>query len=309
MSGGIPTIGIALICVGVLGILTWIFLIVSDSAQGEVDWDPRNSYIVALDLYEDASYSAATDRLNKIDDEKRRTMGPELQKKFKELEELLAQKEQDTDQAAANMLGTEWKSTQLDRFRNDRLSGKNPPRERVRVYLKRVKEFKTRWPRHPELQEVLRYEALFKEICDLSEPATYSEIAYEVKTMTWAKPRNYKGAFVVVERHLAANPGDKSQCEALLATMRTEQADHFNEMMLQAKYDWEKDQRGQAVAGLIQLITLLEDDSLSDQAAEELVRLPGIDEWLRGYKSGRPEKFREITQHPTVAAKARELGL
>ena len=61
-------------------------------------------------------------------------------------------------------------------------------------------------------------EARFKEICDLSSPATFTDIAYDVKTMTWAFPRDYKGAFALVEKHLIANPGDATHCNELLAT-------------------------------------------------------------------------------------------
>jgi hypothetical protein len=207
------------------------------------------------------------------------------------------------------MIGTEWKSTQLDRFRNQRLKGKNPPKERVRVYLKRIKEFKSRWPTHPELDEVLRYEARFKEICDLSQPATYVDLAYEVETMTWAKPRNFKGAFALINQHLAANPGDEPQVKELLATMRTLQSEQFEEMSLQVRYDWEKDERGKAVAYLVQIITLFEDASMATQAAEQLVQLKGIDEWLRGYKKDRAEEYAKLIRHPVIAAEVLKLGL
>ena len=207
----------------------------------------------------------------------------------------------------ANMIGTEWKSTQLDRFRNQRLIGSNPPRERVRVYLKRIKEFKSRWPTHPELDEVLRYEARFKEICDLSEPANYSDLAYEVETMTWAKPRNFKGAFALIDQHLAANPGDEAQVKELIAAKQTLQSEQFEEMMLQAKYEWEKENKGQAVALLVQVITLFEDASMATKAAEELVHLPRIDEWLRGYKKDQAEKYAKLIKHPVIAAMAVEV--
>ena len=48
---------------------------------------------------------------------------------------------------------------------------------------------------------------------------------------------------------------------------------------------------------------------MATQAAEELVRLPGIDEWLRGYKKDRAEKYAELLRHPVVAGAAREFGL
>ena len=127
--------------------------------------------------------------------------------------------------------------------------------------------------------------------------------------MTWAMPCDYKGAFVVVEKHLIANPGDASHCNALLATMRTEQAEYFEDRMLQAKYHWKKSEQGQAVEWLVQLIIKLEDQVMAQQAADELVRLPGIKPWLSGYKEERPEKYSVLLRHPTIAGKVQELGI
>jgi hypothetical protein len=272
-------------------------------------YDPVERYRVAVTRFNEANYGAATQSLDLIDQQTLSSMDPTLRAKYKELRSKLEEKKKETERSMANMIGTEWKSTQLDRFRNQRLIGSNPPRERVRVYLKRIKEFKSRWPTHPELEEVLRYEARFKEICDLSEPANYSDLAYEVETMTWAKPRNFKGAFALIDQHLAANPGDEAKIKGLIAEKQTLQSEQYTEMMLQAKYEWEKGESGQAVAGLVQIITLFEDASLATQAAEELVRLRGIDEWLRGYKKDRAEKYGELTRHPVIAAKVRELGI
>lgn len=42
---------------------------------------------------------------------------------------------------------------------------------------------------------------------------------------------------------------------------------------------------------------------MATKAAEELVRLPGIEEWLRGYKTDRAEKYAELIRHPVIAAK------
>ena len=292
------------------GILLIGFLVFRGMGTNEgTGYDPVERYSVAVTRFNEGNYGAATQSLDLIDEQTLFGLDPSLRAKYKELRGRLEEKKKETDQTLANMIGTQWKATQLDRFRTQRLIGTNPPRERVRVYLKRVKEFKSRWPTHPELDEVLRYEARFKEICDLSEPATYSDLAYEVETMTWAKPRDFKGAFALIDQHLAANPGDEAQVKELIAAKQTLQSEQFEEMMLQAKYEWEKDERGQAVAGLVQVITLFEDASMATQAAEELVRLPGIDEWLRGYKKDRAEKYAELLRHPVIAGAAREFGL
>ena len=301
VSKGMPQwvlglIGGALLLVG--------FLVFKNMGTNEgTGYNPVERYKVAVSRFNEAHYGASGDSLDLIDEQTYASMDPSLRAKYKELRGKLEEKRKETERSLANMIGTEWKSTQLDRFRTQRLTGTNPPNERVRVYLKRVKEFKSRWPTHPELDEVLRYEARFKEICDLSQPATYTDLAYEVETMTWAKPRNFKGAFALIERHRAANPGDEAQVNELVALKQTLQSEQFTEMMLQAKYEWEKEERGQAVAGLVQIITLFEDASMATKAAEELVRLPGIEEWLRGYKTDRAEKYAELIRHPVIAAK------
>ncbi len=307
VSKGMPQWAIIVIGAGLLLVALMVFR--GMGTNEGTGYDPVERYRVAVTRFNEANYGAATQSLDLIDQQTLASMDPTLRAKYKELRGKLEEKKRETERSMANMIGTEWKSTQLDRFRNQRLIGSNPPRERVRVYLKRIKEFKSRWPTHPELDEVLRYEARFKEICDLSEPANYSDLAYEVETMTWAKPRNFKGAFALIDQHLAANPGDEAKIKGLIAEKQTLQSEQYTEMMLQAKYEWEKGERGQAVAGLVQIITLFEDASLATKAAEELVRLRGIDEWLRGYKKDRAEKFAELIRHPVIAAKVRELGI
>jgi len=307
MSKGMPPWGYALIGLGLTGFV-WLLVKNMDLGSG-TGYDPHERIRVASELYNEANHNGATQSLDLIDETTLSRMSPELRSKYNELRRRIEEKKHETDTDMANMLGTKWKATQLDRFRSDRLYGTNPPRERVRVFLKRVREFKERWPAHPEMDEVLRHETRFKEICDLSKPATFIDMAYEVKTMTWAMPRDYKGAFTVVEKHLIANPGDSAHCNGLLATMRTEQAEYFEDRMLQAKYHWEKNEGGQAVEWLVQLVIKLQDQEMAEDAADELVRLPGIEGWLNGYKEDRPEKYAALIEHPTISAKARELGL
>lgn len=307
VSKGMPAWGVGLILAGI-GLVGFV-VVRGMSLDKGTGFDPGECIRVASVLYNEADHGAASDRLDKIDSVGLASLSSNQRAQYDNLRKRLAARGRDTDNDMANMLGTKWKATQLDRFRADRLHGANPPRERLRVYLKRVREFKERWPAHPEMAEVLRYETRFKEICDLSDPANFTDMAYEVKTMTWAMPRDYKGAFLVVERHLIANPGDAAHCNELSATMRTEQAEYFEDRMQQAKYHWKKKEEGQAVEWLVQLIIKLEDQGMAQQAANELVLLPGIDQWLKGYKDDRPLKFGILVRHPTVAAAVRELGV
>jgi len=313
VSKGVPAWVFALAGLGLLGLTAFVIVpnfilpkLFSDEGTG---YDPVERIRVATANFNDANMGGATQSLDLIDEETLARMSPELRKKYNELRSRIAEKEKENALSIAHDKGTKWKSTQLDRFRTDRLHGAKPPRERVRVYLKRVREFKERWPAHPEMDEVLRYEARFKEICDLSSPATFTDIAYEVKTMTWAFPRDYKGAFALIEKHIIDNPGDAAHCNELLATMRSEQEEFFIDRKLQVRYEWERDKKGQAVEILIQLILTLGDEDMVQESADELVSMKGIEDWFRGYKEDRPEQFAELRKHPTVAAKVSSLGL
>jgi hypothetical protein len=307
VSKGTPVWVFGLVGAGLMGLAALLLpRMFSDEGTG---YDPTERIRVASIAFNEANYGGATQSLNLIDEETLTRMSPELRAKYDELRKRLVEKSKEGERLMAHDKGTQWKSTQLDRFRTDRLHGAKPPRERVRVYLKRVREFKERWPTHPEMDEVLRYETLFKEICDLSSPATFTDIAYEVKTMTWAFPRDYRGAFALIEKHLIANPGDAAHCNELMATMRAEQEEFFIDRKQQVKYEWQKNQKGQAVEILVQLIITLEDQMMIQEAADQLVDLPGIDDWFKGYKEDRPEQFSTLRQHPTVSAKVSSLGL
>ncbi len=307
VSKGMPVWVFGLVGAGLMGVAALLLPgMFSDEGTG---YDPTERIRVASVAFNEANYGGATQSLDLIDEQTLSRMSAELRAKYDELRRRLAEKGKEGELLMAHDKGTQWKATQLDRFRTDRLHGAKPPCERVRVYLKRVREFKERWPTHPEMDEVLRYEALFKEICDLSTPATFTDIAYEVKTMTWAFPRDYKGAFALIEKHLIANPGDAAHCNELMATMRTEQEEFFIDRKQQVKYEWQKNNKGQAVEILVQLIITLEDQDMAQEAADQLVDLPGIDTWFKGYKEDRPKQFSTLRQHPTVSAKVQALGL
>jgi hypothetical protein len=207
-----------------------------------------------------------------------------------------------------NQAGTEYLETQLKKFERQRLQGQPAP-ERVRVFLKRCRHFRDTWPTHPDLGWVTRHETRFKRFVDLSVPPTFQDVAYEVKTMTWAKPRDYALAFALIDDFLATVGGDeRAQTLELMDRLTAEREEYFLDRMLQAKYEWENGRTGPAVAWLVSLITRVGDREMEDKAAAEMVRLPGIDGWLRGYKSNQPEKFRALMRNRIVASKVRELG-
>jgi hypothetical protein len=52
-----------------------------------------------------------------------------------------------------------------------------------------------------------------------------------------------------------------------------------------------------------------EDEAMVAKAANELVRLPGVEPWLAGYQRDQPHTWEPLMENRTVHAKARELGL
>ena len=180
----------------------------------------------------------------------------------------------------------------------------------MRVFLKRCREFRERWPNHPEMDWVDRYERRYSQLVDLSEPPTFTDIAYEVKTLTWAMPRDYVQAFALLrEFRESASPDDREAALALEEKLRAEQAEYFTDRMQQAKWHWERNERGKAVGWLVELVIGVDDPDMVDQAASELVNLPGIEAWLRGYQADKPEKFARLVKNERVRELARKLEL
>jgi hypothetical protein len=154
-----------------------------------------------------------------------------------------------------------------------------------------------------------RYETRFRGIVDLSAPPTYADVAFEIESLTWAKPRDYEEAFAILERFIQTGPAaERDRALALKDKLDAERAEYFEDRMLQAKWHWEKDERGQAVEWLVQVIMKIGDPALAAEAARELLLLPGIEGWLSGYKENSPDKWQRLVREPSVADYAAEHG-
>lgn len=203
-----------------------------------------------------------------------------------------------------------YRQTQLVNFQRRYMAGDNPPRERVRVFLKRLQEFRRRWPAYPEMDWIDRQERLYSRLASLADPPNYTDIAYEVLTLTWAKPRHYRQAADLVRSFAeGASGSEREQALALLDELAQGEKEFFDDQMLQAKYHWERKESGKSVGVLISLILYLDDPGHVDQAARELVNLPGFDEFLRGFRRESSERYDQLIQQPRVREAARKVGL
>lgn len=211
--------------------------------------------------------------------------------------------------AEINQAGTVYVGTQLRKFEKAYLKGKPKP-PRVRVYLQRLATFKERWPQHPEIPWADRMIKRYSKIIDITQPKTFEDIAFEVKTLTWAMPRDYKQAFVLLDAFVdKASSEDYEPVMTLINEKEEERTAYFLDRMLQAKHEWNKGEKGAAVEWLAQIVTKIGEPKMEDEAADLMLSIPGIEGPLAGYKEGRRDMFDALMLNENLAAKAKELGL
>lgn len=302
---GIPTWGLAAIVLVVVVIGFFLMRGLVEST-GDTRGNPYERLRVAKECFEQSYNQRALDELADVDLE----LAPELRAEVEELRAKIQSHNETAELVEWNTRGSEFLETQIKRFFSDRMQGDNVPRERARVFVARCREFRRKWPKHPEVGWVERYQERFEPIAALDQPATFADVSFDIETLTWAKPRAYGKAFALLDEfdQRASGP-DREAAKELRAKLVTERQDYFTDRMLQAKYYWEKDEPSKSVGELVQLIVYIGDEDMANQAASEMLELPRIDEHLLGYKNHYPDRWNELLQNPLVRAKAGELGL
>jgi FHA domain len=271
--------------------------------KGASSFNPVTRYNEAVAYHNVGEHDRAQQVLDNLD---RASLPPDLRAKVEELEASIRDAHAERKLDFHNEQGTEYLDTQLKRFEKERLQG-DPPPEAVRVFLKRCRTFRETWPQHPDMDWVDRREARFRGYVDLGQPATFKDVEYEIKTLTWAMPRDYKQAFQLLDDFLAHASGeDHARALELQAKLVEERQAYFDDRMQQAAWLWRRDAKGEAVEWLAQLVLKVGDDAMQAAAAKELIGLPGIEGWLRGYKRDRPEKFDGLMEDAQIRAFARE---
>lgn len=230
----------------------------------------------------------------------RPNLDPEWREKFEALRKEAEDRLATQTVAATNTGGTEYLDTQIKRFETKRLDGNAKPN--VRVLLLRMHEFIDRWPTHDERDWVERRITRYSKIVDLDDPPSYDDVAYEVKTMTWASPRDYLGALAILDKFSAtASAGDQGKISSLLDTMYVEQEAFFNERLEMAEWEWKDGGKpGKAVVRIVQLIVMIGDEEMANTAASVLVQMTAIEEWLRTEKVQNPKRFAALVANPIV---------
>ncbi len=206
---------------------------------------------------------------------------------------------------ARNTTGTKWFTTQLEKFQTSYL--KRNTRPEARVFLKRIAQFRSDYPRHPKVTDGWcdRFAERYAEVAKLNEPPTMEDLAFEVKTLTWARPHDYKKSFELLEAFLlTARGSDEMAAKALVQEKITKRKEYFDERILYARKYWDDNEPNRAVAELAQLVAKVGDPAMEDQAADFLLKFPGLDGYLRSYKRDRVSTFEALMRNESLRAYA-----
>ncbi len=259
----------------------------------------QQQYFHAVDMYKSGMLAAAVADLDKIP--KDADLPAELAGKIADLRAEIEQSKQLGDEAVANEAGTKFLDTQLKSFEQTRLQGKID-RPAARVFMKRIAEFERRWPNHPQIEWAQRMKASYSVMVDMSQPPTYADIAFEVETLTWANPRDYRQALGLLKRFADSADADaRAKALALVDQKLKERKEWYEDRTQQAKFEYERNQVGKAVNWLLVLSTYTGDDEMERVAAQRLLDIPRLDEHLRGYRNSRPDWWPQIAGNPVIA--------
>lgn len=201
----------------------------------------------------------------------------------------------------SNMIGSKYLERKLRNYADEHLAGK-PQTSRIRIFIKRTDYFLKRWPDHPEVDWVKRERDRFKGAIDLNAPLTFEDVAWEVEILTRAKPRDYKEALDAIDEFIAtANDDDKKRAKILRSEVIVDRAEMHEENMVQAKrmFEYENDET-KSISRLVWGVIGTGDETMSNEAASYLLKMPNCDAFLRGYRTTQPLVFERLAEHPML---------
>ena len=299
-SQSLPSALIVVISLAVAGVG---FLLVRSGAEGlddEAFSEVASETRIQAKLAE-ADFRSARKEIDKVR-RHRKELDPTWHAKFKRFEKDVEAAEEEARLLARNSQGDVYFQGQLDNFIDNYLE--TPNRPAARVLLTRISGFEKEYPRHPQLAWCKRMKERWRATAAPNEAATYEDLAFEVKTMTWAMPRDYKTAFRLIDNFVADSTGsDRAMAEALRDEHEGTRREYFEDRMLQAKYEYGHDsgeQKSSAVRWLTELITKIGDDEMANKAADVMVKIPGIEGPLRGYYNSERDTYDALVENAIV---------
>lgn len=234
---------------------------------------------------------------------------PDLKARYEAIKKNLETADAKDEQNLSNKAGTAFLNSQLKNFEKNRLKG-NPAKKKIRVFLLRCREFREKFPNHPDIEWVERQESRFRGRIDITRPATFEEIAYEIDTLTWAWPQRYGVAFEKLQPYLDGE--DAEAARELEVSLTNDRQEKFIDRMQQAKFEWtneEKGNKGRAAEILRAIIVNYGDEAMVEQAASEMIRLPGLKPLMEAWKRDKPMLFDEMMENAALRGYCKREGI
>lgn len=305
---GMPTWALLLLLLGgAVGVVFGVKAFFDSSNVATVD--PGVQLLEATNAINAAQLLAGASHLDKFDTIKDKATDAQ-RAKARELREVLATLEKKSLREGTLLNATKELDARLRKYVDKQMAGDRASRPRARVFVMRCREFRKKYPDHPDIDWVDRYEAQFSGLAQMSDPSTLEDLQWEVNTYTWTNPRDYKAVFAAIDKFLEhADPGERDAALALRDEHLAARVLHHNDRMLQMRYHWEKGETGEAMLLFVYHLTMWGDEAMEDEVAKEMTQIGDFPNWLRIYKQQKPDEFAEIVKNRYVREVAQREGL
>lgn len=234
---------------------------------------------------------------------------PEQEARRARVAQALAEADANASAHFANEAGDKYMDVLLKKYEGRYLQG-TPEPAKVRLFLKRCRTFRERWPTHPEMDWVARQERRFAGYVDMNAPMTWEDVQWEVKDLTDGMPRNYAAAFALLDELLPRVSGEEHQkAQNLRDELVKARPEYAMDRVYQAKHEFEKKQdTAKAVWWLVNNIAWLGDEALANESARLLEKMPDLPGHLLGYKKNYPDRYEAVMKNPVMRAWAEASG-
>jgi len=308
---GLPTWAILLFfAIGVLVIVQMLGNY-ADSSHEEA-FDAKTSLARLEEALAEGNVGKAETEMEKVERHDAE-LTAEWRERFAKVREQTRKLTSKSELLADNLAGNRFLDNQVRKYEKNYLAPE-PSRPRARVFVKRAKEFMSRWPNHDAVEEVRNKLRRWEPTAELGQPAELEDLIWEAHTLTWAFPRDYENALALLEGYRSsASETELKQLEGVLSTHRSEREDYFKERYEYAAHYWDTGDAGKAVEYLVQLVTKVGEPGMVAKAADSLVAFEGqlgkdgrtilsIVPTMKGYKRDRPEDFERLSKNATMRA-------
>lgn len=302
---GLPTWAILAMAAPLIFVGYKLFVSFSEST-GERSFSAQTSHARITEALDTGDYKTAEAEFAKVDAQA--DLSADWLTSFRGLREKLKKQNAAGKRVTDNSGGTVFLEKQLKNYINKYLT-KNG-RSEARVFVKRADDFIERWPTHSDLDWVKRMRAQFATVGRMDEEPTLQDVTWEANTLTWAYPRNYKGAFQVLsDFEASASAAEAATVRGLISTYKTDEKEYFDERLDLAAGVYEDGAKGKALGYCVELVKGIHDPDMENDAARRITKMAGVESALSGIKKGRPKDFEMLKKNAILKAYFQEIGL